>query len=106
MPSVAITRDAERDLQDIYDFIVTHDSLNRTEAVLTQVERVLASLGKQSLRGAVVPELAALGMQQYRQHILKPYRVIYQLRDTHVFIVLIADSRHDMQTVLQQRLLR
>ena len=109
MPSVVITRDAERDLQDIFEFIATHDSLARAVAALTQIERVVESvesLGKQSMRGAVVPELAALGMQHYRQLIARPYRVIYHKRDAHVFVVLIADARRDMQTLLQQRLLR
>ena len=87
-------------------FIADHDSLIRAEAVLTQIERVVESLGKQSMRGAMVPELAVLGMPQYRQLIVRPYRVIYQKLDAHVFIVLVADARRDMQTLLQQRLLR
>ena len=106
MPSVVITRDAERDLQDIFDFIATHDSLFSAEAVLTKIERVVESLVKQSMRGALVPELATLGIQQYRQLIAGRYRVIYQKLDAQVFVVLIADARRDMQTLLQQRLLR
>ena len=106
MPSVVITRDAERDLQDIFDFIATRDSISHAEAVLTKNERAVISLDIHTARGAVVPELAALGMQHYRQLIAKPYRIIYQRLDADVFVVLVADARRDMQSVLQQRLLR
>ncbi len=106
MSSVVITQGAELDLQGIFDFIATHDSVARAEAVLINIERVVESLVRQSMRGAVVPELSALGMQHYRQLIAKPYRVIYQRRDPEVFVVLIADARRDMQSLLQQRLLR
>ena len=106
MPLVVITEDAERDLQGIFDFIAAHDSLIHAEAILRELERAVDSLDRHAARGGVVPELAALGMQHYRQLITKPYRVIYQLRDAQVFVVLIADARRDMQSLLQQRLLR
>lgn len=106
MASVVITKDAERDLQDIFDFIATHDSAARAETFLRELERSVLSLDRHAARAKVVPELAALGMPHYRQLIAKPYRVIYQLRDAYVFVVLIADSRRDMQSLLQQRLLR
>ncbi len=106
MHSVVITQDAERDLQGIFDFIASHDSVARAETFPRELERAVLSLNRHAERGSVVPELAELGMPNYRQLIAKPYRVIYQLRDAHVFVVVIADSRRDMQSLLQQRLLR
>ena len=106
MPSVVISQDAERDLQDIFDFIASHDSVAHAEKFLCELERVVLSLDRHAARGVVVPELAALGMQHYRQLNAKPYRLIYQLRDAQVFVVLIAHARRDMQSLLQQRLLR
>lgn len=106
MSLVVITLDAERDLQEIFDFIAAQDSVVPAEAVLRELERAIESLARHAARGAVVPELAALGMRQYRQLIVKPYRVIYQLHESHVFVVLIAHAARDMQSLLQLRLLR
>ncbi len=106
MPAVVITQDAKRDLQDIFAFIATHDSVAHAEIFLTELERAVLSLDRHTGRGAVVPELAELGMQHYRQLVVKPYRLIYQLRDAQVFVVVVAHSKRDMQSVLQQRLLR
>ena len=106
MTAVVITQDAERDLQDIFDFMVTRDSVAHAEIFLAELERAVLSLDRHAARGAVVPELGELGMHDYRQLVVKPYRVIYQLRDLRVFVVLVAHSKCDMQSVLQRRLLR
>jgi toxin ParE1/3/4 len=50
-------------------------------------------------------ELAALGIQEYRQVFFKPYRVIYRQFEQQVVIYVIADRRRDMQSFLARRLL-
>ena len=57
-------------------------------------------------RGAHPKELTALGIREYRQAYLKPYRVIYRVVGKQVFIYLIADGRRDMRTLLARRLLQ
>jgi toxin ParE1/3/4 len=56
-------------------------------------------------RGDYPKELLALGIREYRQTSLKPYRVIYRVAGSQVIIYLIADGRRDMQSVLTRRLL-
>jgi toxin ParE1/3/4 len=56
-------------------------------------------------RGSRPRELLALGIHEYRQVFFKPYRLIYRIIGQQVFIVLIADGRRDMQTLLARRLL-
>ena len=56
-------------------------------------------------RGSRPRELAALGLTQYKQLIQPPWRVIYSMEDGDIVIHLIADSRRDMGSLLQQRLL-
>ena len=56
-------------------------------------------------RGTYPKELSALGIQEYRQTFFKPYRVIYRITGQAVYIVLIADGRRDMQSLLIRRLL-
>jgi len=50
-------------------------------------------------------ELEALGILDYRQLALPPYRLIYRVAAKKVFIFVIADGRRDMQALLERRLL-
>ena len=50
-------------------------------------------------------ELLALGVREYREVFFKPYRIIYRVQDETVYVLLIADGRRDMQSLLQRRLL-
>ena len=56
-------------------------------------------------RGTTPLELEVLGITEFRQLPLIPYRIIYRVVDNAVFIMIIADSRRDMQALLEQRLL-
>ena len=46
-----------------------------------------------------------LGIRDFRQILLPPYRLIYRVMDGTVFILLIADGRRDVQALLERRLL-
>ena len=47
----------------------------------------------------------ALGVREYREIFFKPYRIIYRVINKNVYVLLIADGRRDMQTLLQRRLI-
>ena len=103
--AVYLTESAARDLEDIYEYVARHDSARKAEALLTKVAKVLASLADSPERGSHSRELAALGIQEYRQIPLKPYRIIYRIAGKQVYVMLIADGRRDMQSLLERRLL-
>lgn len=102
---VQLTADAVRDLEDIYGYIVRHDSYEHAEYVLARMERVFQSLSENPQRGSYPSELLDLGVREYREVYFKPYRIVYRLRDSAVFILLIADGRRDMYSLLLRRLL-
>ncbi len=102
---VLMTEDAARDLEEIYDYIARHDTQNSAEHVLEKIEAALVSLSDSPLRGVYPPELAALGIREYREIFFKPYRIIYRIMEINVYILLIVDWRRDMQTLLSRRLL-
>jgi len=52
------------------------------------------------------PELERIGVYDYREVFFKPYRIIYQISGSEVYVHCVLDGRRDMQTLLQQRLLR
>ena len=90
---VLLTAGAERDLEEIYDYIAEFDSPDK------------ADLAAFPGRGSHPRELQDLGIREYRQTFFKPYRVIYRVFEKQVFIYLIADGRRDMQSLLSRRLL-
>ncbi|MCB2225406.1 MAG: type II toxin-antitoxin system RelE/ParE family toxin [Desulfarculaceae bacterium] len=102
---VFLTEDAARDLEQLYDYIARHDAPERAEYVLGKIEKAFDRLSQSPNRGAYPKELLALGIKQYREIFFKPYRIIYQVLDSRVYVMLIADGRRDMQALLMRRLL-
>jgi toxin ParE1/3/4 len=103
---VLITHDAERDLEDIYSYIAEYDSQQHADHVLDRLVEVAEGLAISPERGSQPKELRALGIQEYRQALFKPYRVIYRVIDRRVIVYIIADGRRDMQSLLSRRLLK
>ncbi|QLA17338.1 type II toxin-antitoxin system RelE/ParE family toxin [Desulfolutivibrio sulfoxidireducens] len=102
---VMLTEDAVRDLEDIYDYIVAHDSQESAAHVLDQIEKAFQNLARLPERGAYPKELTAVGIRQFREVFFKPYRIVYQVLGETVYVMLIADGRRDMLALLQRRLL-
>jgi toxin ParE1/3/4 len=104
--AVFLTDDAQADLQDLYDYIAEHDAPAKADAVLDKLEALVDSLSQFPERGAVTKELREIGIRDYREVYFKPYRVIYRLLNSQVYVYLIVDGRRDMQTVLMRRLMQ
>lgn len=102
---VLLTDDAVRDLEDLYDYIEQHDLPAKADYVLGQIEEVLSSLSASPRRGSYPKELLAIGIREYREIFFKPYRIIYRVTTGAVHVMLIADGRRDLQTLLLRRLL-
>ena len=102
---VLLTEGAEQDLESIYDYIAEFDCKANADYVLDGLLEVVESLTAFPERGAYPKELVALGIRDYRQTAIKPYRVIYRVMGHKVYIYVIADGRRDMQSLLARRLL-
>lgn len=102
---VLLTDDAARDLEAVYDYIRTNDGPGKAGMVLERIERAFSSLSEQPDRAVFPKELLALGIKEFREIFFKPYRIIYRVIECNVFVLLIADGRRDMQTLLQRRLM-
>jgi toxin ParE1/3/4 len=102
---VLLTLGAEKDLEEIFDYIAEFDTPGNANHVLDQLLKMADSLAAFPERGSYPKELLALGIREYRQAFFKPYRLIYRVIGKRVFIYLIADGRRDMQSLLSRRLL-
>lgn len=100
------TGDATRNLEDLYDYIESHDAPENALYFLDQKEKVFSSLAENPHRGVWSKELLAVGLRDFREVFFKPYRIIYRVMAEKVYVMVIADGRRDMQTLLQRRLLR
>ena len=104
--SVALIQEAEDDLFDIYDYILNNDSPAHAEYVLSKLQETCVSLDEMPERGHIPPELERIGITEFKEIHLKPYRIIYEIEKKTVFIYCILDGRRDIQDLLERRLLR
>ena len=102
---VKLTRDAVHDLEEIYDYIERRVSSARAQNVLEELEKVFESLSTHQSSGSFPTELHDIGIREYRELLFSPYRITYRVVDEVVYVLVIADGRLDMQTLLQRRLL-
>lgn len=80
---VLLTEDAERDLEELYDYVSEHDAPGEAEALLQRIEQVIGSIAALPERGSYPRELLALRIRDYRQTFYKPYRIIYRVVRPH-----------------------
>lgn len=102
---VQLTEPALADLLAINDYFLLEVSDKVAARIIDSLETAVNSLADLNERGTVPKELMALGIRQYRQLIVKPYRIIYQKQPDQVVVHAILDGRRDMQTLLTQRLI-
>ena len=102
---VRLTDDAVRDLEEIRDYIDGHDSPARADYVLDRIEEVFQGLSGHPHRGSYPRQLLEFGIREYREVFFKPCRIIYRTIGETVYVLVIADGRRDMQSLLQRRLL-
>jgi len=104
--AVHLVVDAESDLLDIYRYVARNDSVEKADRLLDNLEKTIMKLGTMPLRGHFPPELERIGVLEFREIFFKPYRIIYQVIKTDVYVHCLLDGRRDLQDLLQQRVLR
>jgi toxin ParE1/3/4 len=103
---IVVIAAAKSDLREIFRYVELNDSLERADTLVDGVERAIFSLTEMPQRGHCPPELDRIGNRDFREIHFKPYRIIYSIREHEVMVLCVLDGRRDMQTLLQQRLLR
>jgi plasmid stabilization system protein ParE len=97
MGHVVWTDPAIADLEEIMDFIA-RDS---PRYALDVGERIYEAAGKLELgprAGWMVPEF---GVDHFREVLMRPYRIIYEIRDGACYIVAVIHGRRELPSHLQ-----
>lgn len=102
---VALTAGAERDLDGICAWIERERGSDAVDEWLDGFGQAIGSLESFPERGSVPPELAAIGIKEFRQKPFNPYRIVYRVLERDVFILVVAHARRDCQSLLEERLL-
>jgi toxin ParE1/3/4 len=103
---VVLADDAERDIEDIYDYIARHESVARADAVLRDLEAAYEGLAGLPDRGNVPKELSSVGSTEFRETHIGPYRMIYRVVERRVIVDCVFDGHRDVRSFLERRLLR
>ncbi len=103
---VSVTAGAKGDLRSLHRNILRRRSRAEADALLDDLLDRAESLRTFPERGSVPPELEEVGLSGYRQIRFGRIRLVYLVRGDAVFILLVADVRRDLQSLLRDRLLR
>ena len=102
---VEISAGAEADLKSIFRYLAEQASVGQADAMLDAILDKIMTLEMWPERGACPKEIEPLGLREFRQVLVAPWRLIYRIAGSSVIILVIADGRRDMQSLLEQRLL-
>lgn len=96
---------AQLDLIEIAEFIAD-DRPSIARKIVRKIRERIARLEMAPERGRVVPELARQGITQYGEMIISPWRVLCQIGEKVVYVVLVVDGRRNLEDVLFNRIMR
>ena len=98
------TKNAQFDLESIIEYIKI-DSVNIAKKIFFEIKNECANLHYFPERKRVVPELQQIGILKYREIIHERWRIIFKIDNTKVYILLVVDSRRNLEDILFQRLI-
>lgn len=99
------TKIAQDDFIEIIEYI-SLDSQNIAEEIFEKIKKQTMKLESFPERGRIVPELDFHNINNYRELIITPWRIIYRIEEQKVYILSMIDSRRNFEDIILKRLLR
>ena len=99
------TKTSQEDLNSIIDYIFD-DNIDQALNIFKKIKKNGDDLNKFPYRGRVVPELKLHNIENYREIITNPWRIIYRVEDDKVYILSVFDGRRNIEDILLERVLR
>ena len=103
--TVLLLEDAEKDIEAIYRYIQKSGNKKAARDMIITIRNACDSLSENPERGHTPNELSQVGLFDYRQIIVKKYRIIYQVAVPNIFIFGIIHGNRNIGEVLRQRML-
>lgn len=103
---VLLTKNAEQDILNLYDYISWKDSKQNADYVYEKIKECCINLNYLPSKGHYPPELERIGITAYREIHFKTYRIIFHISEKNVIIHAILDGRRDIKDLLERRLIR
>ncbi len=98
------TKNAQFDLESIIEYIKI-DSVDIAKKIFFEKKKECENLHYLPEKKRVVPELQQIGILKYREIIHEKYRIIFKIDNTKVYVLLVVDSRRNLEDILFQRLI-
>jgi addiction module RelE/StbE family toxin len=102
--TINITANAKKDLREIISYIARDNPITAVK-ILEKIESKMNTLDHFPYRGGYVPELLKRNIKDW-QLLESPWRIIYKIDKDVVNVLLIIDSRRNVQDILIERLIK
>jgi len=96
---------AIRDVDEILDYVAVTRGPDAAESLYLKLVRRINSLSQFPKRARVAPELRRVGIREYRELIVSPYRILFRIRGEVVAILGVFDGRRDLAELILKRAL-
>ena len=103
--SVYWTITANNDLDGIIDYI-SDDSIDNALNKFYEIKEKAETLTSFPDRGRIVPELKFHNINNYREIILNPWRIVYRIDKNIVYVLFVLDGRRNIEDILLERLIK
>lgn len=96
---------AIHDLDDILDYLVSSRGADEAEHLYLKLVPRIESLSRFPRRARLVPELRRVGIREYRELLVSPYRILFRIVGQTVAILGVLDGRRDLSELILKRAL-
>ncbi|WP_438864527.1 type II toxin-antitoxin system RelE/ParE family toxin [Neptunicella sp.] len=103
--NIRFSQPASADLIQIYDYYLVQVSSSFADTFINKLQMAVNSLADNPERGSFPKELLSTQASSYRQLVVQPFRIIYQIKDKIIYIHAVLDQRRNVRAILQRRLL-
>jgi toxin ParE1/3/4 len=103
--TVLLLEAAIKDIEAIYRYIRKSGNKKAAKDMIINIREACNSLSENPERGHIPDELSQIGRFEYRQIIVRKYRIIYQIAKPNIFVFGIIHGNRNIDEVLRQRML-
>ncbi len=96
---------ANEDLKEIIEYMA-NDSVDTAIKQLDKIKENAQKLSHFPTQGRVIPELAKQNIYKYHELIISPWRLMYKVEESVVYVLAVLDGRRNIEDILLNRQLR